>query len=112
MKMCQTHWDELKVKVTAKGLFDFVCSNGSETYQRVLGELKGEPETRRNFDPLMSCNWMLFENALRGGGLYLMGQQEDGSEYCPVCEAEKHNNTGWIDAAVNAVAEHMKTLPP
>lgn len=112
MKICPKHWEQLKHAIKVRGLFDFVSASGSEMFERVLGDLQGEQTTRRNFDPLMACNNSLFANALQYGGLYLMMQQEDGTEYCPVCEANKHGQEGWIDLAADSAAEYMKTLPP
>lgn len=111
MKICQTHWEQLKQAIKAKGLFDFVSGTGKEAMTRIVGQLQGQSETKQNFDPLMACNNMLWGNALQVGGLYLMGTDEQGNEYCPVCEADKHGQTGWIDCAVNSAAEYVKTLP-
>lgn len=112
MKICQNHWDQLRQSIKAKGLFDLVAASGAEAVKQAVGELQGEQKHLGNFDPLMAANWMLMGNALQMGGLYLMGQDKNGQEYCPVCEAETHGHTGWIDLAVEGVAEAVKTLPP
>jgi len=82
MKICQPHWDELRQKIKAAGLFDLV-STQAEVMERVVGELEGKPTTLKNFDPLMAANNMLWGNALQVGGLYLMGTDEKGNKPLP-----------------------------
>jgi hypothetical protein len=111
MKFCQTHWDQLKQAVKAKGLFDLVSTDGKEVMQKVVGELEGAKPTLENFDPLLAANNLIWANAIKCGGLYLLGRDEKGNEYCPVCEADKHGFPGWIEKAVEGVAEGAKNLP-
>jgi hypothetical protein len=111
MKVCPDHWEELKQVIKAKGLYDFVAGNGKEAMSRILGQFEGERETKQNFDPLMACNSLLWGNALKCGGLALMGTDETGGEFCPVCEAYEHDQQDWINLVVNVVEKHIKTLP-
>jgi len=87
--------------------------NPEGAIERIKEELKGEdnPET---FDPLMAANNMIWAAGLREGGLYLMGRDEKGNEYCPLCEAEKHGGPGtaknWIEGCTDSLYEHCKQI--
>ena len=111
MKMCDQHWTELRHAIAVRGLNDFVAAGGGELLERIKGELEDKPQTKRNFDPLLSANFALMSNAIRGGGLYLLGLKPDGGEYCPVCEAEAHGQTGWIEKAAEGAAFAVAELP-
>ncbi len=106
MKFCQPHWEQLKNAIKVRGLFDFVSSSGMEAVTKT----SADQSKAENFEPLMGSHNMIVANALQAGGLYMMGTKEDGTPYCPVCEAEKHGHTGWIDKAADAALEHSKTL--
>lgn len=111
MKFCQAHWEEAKQAIKSRGLFDLVAADKYEAFQQMVDELKGEEKTVENFDPLMTLHWMIVGRATEIGGLYLLTQKPDGTDYCPVCEAESHGFHGWINSAANAVAEMAKNLP-
>lgn len=89
MKICQPHWDRLRAAIDARGLSHLVAKSGEECVGRVARELKQGQPIADEYDPLMSCNWMIFEQALRCGGIRLMGTPPEGGEYCPICEAVK-----------------------
>lgn len=97
MKFCSTHWESLKTAIKEAGLYDQVAQSGEELAQRTAaGEI----------DPLMYAHNCIVSNALQCGGLYLMTQKPDGSEYCPLCELEAHAHNGaeagkeWIAGSV------------
>jgi hypothetical protein len=105
MKICETHWAELRAAVDAAGMGHMIAKSSQEAFDNIHMELAGgEPP----FDPLMACNWTITNNALASGGLYLMVNKEDGTEYCPVCEAQAHGATGWIALAVEGCVEYCR----
>jgi hypothetical protein len=85
MKCCDKHWAAFRAGIEARGLTHLVAKSGEEALSNVMLDLLDDEEAP--YDPLMQCNWMVMGQALKGGGLYLMGQRADGSDYCPVCEA-------------------------
>lgn len=104
MKMCAPHWDELRRAIDDAGMGHLVNKSGEELFDRsIQPELEGEPA---KFDPLFSAAMAIYSNAIQAGGLYLMTAKEDGTEYCPVCEAFAHGQKNWIAQATNACKEH------
>jgi hypothetical protein len=114
MKFCQPHWERLKAEIKSHGVADFIAKDGHEAMAQVVGELKGEEKTRRNYDPLMAANMMIWNRAIQCGGLYLMTQKPDGGEYCPICEVDKHApgvGEAWIKGASKAAVDAIAPLP-
>jgi hypothetical protein len=109
MKICESHWEKLRAAIKVRGIYDLVSDSGEEAIKRTVEVINGV-DTVENFDPLLSANYMICGNALSAGGLYLMGVDESGKHYCPLCEAEKHQFTNWIDKAADAAAAHAKLL--
>lgn len=66
-----------------------VSKNGEQAIKRVVSELQGSNDNS-NYDPLMAANFAIWNNALSAGGMYLMGVDERGNQYCPLCELVKH----------------------
>lgn len=99
-------------------------------------QLEGKPETKQNYDPLMSAHWMIVNNAMDTlnqigtGALILLSPPEDHPEYeCPICCLNslslEHDRTctepnckkkrgqtfdDWIEKAADGAAEHVKSL--
>lgn len=112
MRMCQSHWDQLRKAIDDRGLSGLVAQSGGKAIENLQSELE-EGRTKRNFDPLMAANLAIWSNALDMGGLYLMGADENGKEYCPICESEAHGGQPgewWITNAANEQLEHAKSL--
>jgi len=82
MKMCQTHWDRIRVLVEERGLSHLI-GTAEQAMQAIADEVDGQEST--HFDPLMAVNNLIMGQALQMGGLYLMS-----GDFCPVCEAMKH----------------------
>lgn len=105
MKICQSHWDKLKAKVREAGMWHLVSADAQSAIERLKKELREEETV---FDPLMACNNLISGHAIQAGGLYIMGRNEDGSEYCPLCEVDKNktllgeDSDAWIDHATEA----------
>jgi hypothetical protein len=104
MRFCQPHWDQLRDAVRSRGLYDFVASSGKEAVARMAAQFE-DASDGKPYDPLMAAHFMIVDRALELGGLYLMTQKEDGSEYCPLCEMEAHGGdpAQWIDGATDFV---------
>lgn len=112
MKFCQPHWDLIKKAIEERGLMQFVAGSGEKVISKMERELQGDSSTD-TFDPLMAANFAIWSNAIDRGGLYLMGQKEGGSEYCPICESEAHNGPPadwWITHAADEQLEKAKAL--
>lgn len=108
MKFCLPHWNQLKDAIKARGLGDMIAASGEEAVKM----LTSPQDKIENFEPLMTAHNILVHNALNAGGMYLLGQKEDGTDYCPICEAEEHGATGWIEQAADMVAERARELKP
>lgn len=109
MRICTKHWDVCKAAVDKHGLSSLVSNSGREACDKMMAEMQGAP-TKQNFDPLLSMNNHWWSVALQCGGLYLMGQNEDGSNdghYCPLCELESHYKEFKAEAEVDMVADQM-----
>ena len=109
MKMCQEHWDACQKAIEQRGLNHLVSKDGEELLSRMVNDLEGKA-TKADYDPLMDLNMMLTTEALRCGGLYLLIEKEDGTQYCPLCEASLHQiiPQEWIDGAADAILRHCK----
>lgn len=102
MKMCQPHWDKIRDRIKDLGLDHLGAQNAEQAHADMVAQAKGE-ETA--LDPLMTAHNMILSRALEEGGLYIMGLKEDGSHYCPICEAVAHGQDEkfWIEGPTNAV---------
>ena len=90
-------------------MMGLVAKSGVELVEKVKGEFDGE-NTKATFDPLMSINYHFTGEALRCGGVYLMGQDPSGANeghYCPVCEFEKNSKGFEAEKSINSVADQM-----
>lgn len=109
MKICQTHWALCRTAVDERGLGGLVASDGREAVERLKDEMQGAA-ARDTFDPLMSLNTHYTGEALRCGGLYLMGRNETGENdghYCPICEFEAHSDSFDAAEAIGEIADQM-----
>jgi hypothetical protein len=110
MKICPTHWQMLRDAVTERGMDKLVSRDGREACDRMIQEMEGQAPL---FDPLLALNNHFWSEALRCGGLYLMGLNEQAEHYCPICEFERH--VKGFDAKVrigenaDAMLEHCRT---
>lgn len=108
MKMCMPHWEMCREAVTDRGMYGLVLKSGKAAVDNIVEELQGgEPA----FDPLMSLNNHFWGEALRCGGLYLMGQNEtgeNGGHYCPICELEKNSRAYIAKEAIGSIADQMR----
>ena len=117
MKMCQPHWDQLKKRIEELGLGHLGAKTGEQAVKDMDDALSDKEPTPESYDPLMSANWMIFGNAIKYGGFYLMGAKEDGSEYCPLCEVLKtygkdeegvDMDQNWIKGCTDSIYNYCK----
>lgn len=119
MKICQPHWDRLVQAIKDRGMWHLVAASGEIALENMKDDLEGK-ETP--FDPLISCNNMIWSEGLNAGGLYLMT-----ADLCPICEAIEHRKdvvepdlgrpftkeeeeSWWIDGPTNACLAHCQEL--
>lgn len=97
MRICKEHWQMMRDSIDEHGMTSLVAKSGEEAMENTLAEFQGQEAP---FDPLMSMHWHWTNSALHNGGLYLLGLDENGKEYCPVCEFMTH-----LDSFVNPKKE-------
>jgi hypothetical protein len=116
MRTCKDHWQLMRDAVDARGMSSLVAKDGQTAMANELAQLEaaqaGDPEPHKAapLDPLMSLHWHFANEALRCGGLYLMGQNDDGKNdghFCPVCEFEKHAEGFVAKEAIGSVADQI-----
>lgn len=105
MKICPDHWAIMRQAIETRGLMGLVAKDGAQAADNMVTELKGgEPP----FDPLMSLNMHFWNEGLRCGGLYMMGQDEHGNEICPVCEFVKHAKDFDAQKSIDGIADQIR----
>jgi hypothetical protein len=116
MQICQIHWDKLRAAIKDRGIDHLGAKNAKQAYDDMEKQVLSIPS---DYDPLMSCNWMIQSKGLKMGGLYIMGQKDDGSHYCPICEAIVHKPDDaevqwvedyWIQGPADAALEECRKL--
>lgn len=107
MQFCKDHWDKLRKAIEDRGLSHLVVKSEEAVFENIVAELQGEKVV---YDPLIDCHWMITNKALETGGLYLLTNKKDGTQYCPVCEAVTHGNLecDWIDGPADAVLNYCR----
>ena len=105
MKFCDPHWVTLRTAIEIRGLMRLVAKEGATAAENIHAELQGE-----DYDPLMNAYWMLTNQALKMGGLYLMHVDEQGIHYCPLCEVDKNggNAEEWISGCTDSILKHCR----
>ena len=114
MQMCDKHWELICQAIKDNGIWHLVANDAAEAVERIAA---------KNPDPLVAATMMIYGEAMKCGGPYLVMPRPDGGEYCPVCEAMVHatgpDDKGkvwtsemieveWTVEAVNAVARGIK----
>lgn len=111
MKFCEKHWTELRQAIDTRGLSHLIHQGGEAAASAIERELKGIA-TKADYDPLMDAHNMIAAQALRVGGLYLMGADEQGNQYCPLCEVDKNISEGvageWITGCTDSILKHCQ----
>lgn len=110
MKVCSGHWNDLKAVIDKKGLSAFISRDGHAALDEMFKEQEADED--RPYDPLLAANNMIWTAALEAGGLYLMGTDENGDEYCPLCEVDAHLEGGamdWIEGSTDEIRDDFVT---
>jgi len=114
MRICKDHWAMMREAIDNKGMSTLIAKDGETALQNEVAQLEagknGDPEPHKAapFDPLMSMHWHFANDALRCGGLYLLGQKPGGGDYCPICEFVA-NSPGFVAMeAIDNVASQMQ----
>jgi hypothetical protein len=94
MRICQTHWDQMRAKLTELGIGHLGAKSGEQALANTEAQIERGPgfEVPNNeWDPLMSMNWNFFSRALDVIGLAAMAPDFG----CPLCHArasfDQHN---------------------
>ena len=112
MKMCPHHWDKLRTGVQDRGMFHLVHKSGEALVESLKEELNGQKKIE-NYDPLMDANMMIMGRAIQDGGPYLLGVDERGEDYCPLCEVNKHGEgkvtaDDWIKGCLDSILKFCR----
>lgn len=99
MRICVLHWDALKKAIADRGMAHLGVKTGQEAAAQAVNDIEGRG-AENVYDPLMSSNYMIWENALRAGGLAMMN-----GDMCPICQL---NVPDWIDKAADAALAYAK----
>jgi hypothetical protein len=110
MKMCQSHYEQLKDAIKDRGLWAMVSKSGIAAAQRMKKELDGTGDPKVDHDPLLNAYFAIITNAMRVGGSYLLGQDIEGQEYCPLCELGTHLGNNHVIEWINCAADDEKKL--
>jgi hypothetical protein len=117
MKICDSHWQQLRQAIDERGLMGFVAKDGDHAAQNMVAQLQGT-DTKENFDPLMSATFAIWGNSIEMWGLEIV--QPDAP--CPLCLLDDHaatcteascaRNTGtdWIKFAADGQVEAATRL--
>lgn len=110
MQICTLHYEQLKQAIKARGLWDLVAQSKEEQQKVIEATIQGGDPKKETFDPLLSANNAIWSHAIKVGGLYLLTTKPDGTQYCPVCEADAHGQPGWIEKAADGSAQQARLL--
>lgn len=112
MKICDSHWQQLRQAITDRGLAGFISKDGEHATENMVAQLQGT-NTKENYDPLMSATFAIWGNALEAFGVEIV--HEDAP--CPLCVLDKHaaectdvncnkqTGTDWIGFAADGQVE-------
>lgn len=118
MKFCEAHWDRLREAIKARGLDGLVAKDGYEAAAKTKAELEGGP-SKSSFDPLLGAHNAILSNTLRVAGLVILGADEKGEHYCPICYLTQNCSCGlgaechffgWIERAADDARENAISL--
>ena len=115
MQICKDHWEAMIQAVKDRDLYKFVARSGEEAVAAAIRELQDGEVAPTDWDPLMQMNWNFISKAIEFGGLYLLGVKDDGSQYCPLCEAAATSSAEeiqkwWIDGCADAMLTYARSL--
>lgn len=108
MRMCQKHWDMIRARLKELGVDHLGAKTGEEARAAIITEMEGRG-AENEFDPLMSCNNMIFEQGLKRNGPEML--LPEPAEQCPICLALKQYEVQfWINGPTQAAYEECARL--
>lgn len=110
MKICADHWQMMRKAIDDRGMTGLVNQSGEAMLESQVAEIEGRA-TDKDFDPLMSMFWHWMNNALRSGGLWVMGEDPSGKndgQYCPVCLFAEFQDDFVAEKSIGDVADQMR----
>jgi hypothetical protein len=107
MRICQKHWDALREAIKQRGLEHLVAQSGEAAVENIVAELQGT-EKSEDYDPLMSCHWMIMGQATKMLGLEVMSPNEDGTPKCPVCAVVEAIEFDYINGPADAALDECR----
>lgn len=111
MKFCIKHWEQLKFTVKEKGMWHLVHKSSEELIDDIKNELDNK---EHQFDPLHTAHIMIITAVLQQGGIYMLMNDENNNERCPLCEIEKQAGEelvkNWIDGSTNECLNYCKEM--
>jgi hypothetical protein len=104
MKFCDCHWEKLRTAIAQRGLMHLVARNGEEALKRLIKDVEGTAK-ELDYDPLMSCAWMIYGHALKIAGSFMLT-----GDWCPVCLAAERgaDELWWISWPADAALQYCK----
>lgn len=115
MKICGTHWTELRAAIHMRGLSPFISEDGSTAFisqggaaaAEAIKEHANRADPTKPYDPMMSANFTIWSQALECGGAYLVMD----AELCPLCELEAKTPakaSDWINPCCDALLKDFR----
>jgi hypothetical protein len=118
MKICHRHWEQLRDACASRGMAHLVSETPEQA--EIERQLAGDDT---NFDPLLRANFMIWGEAVRTGGPYVMGFDEHGKEFCPICEAieniapedlpdKRYSSTEqyWTEGVMDSILQYARDI--
>lgn len=81
MRICQSHWTQLRDEITAQGLGDWVAPTGETAAAQLADQVRRGKITKVNYDPLMACHNMIAQRAVECLGVLVLLPSFE----CPIC---------------------------
>src|SRR5262245_17066637 len=108
MRICQKHWDRLRKKLDELGIGHLGAKNSEDAIRAIVTDLDCRA-AENDFDPLIACNNMIFNQGLKVCGLALMNPDgpNDG-HYCPICKSVELYEYDWINGPAEAMLKDAK----
>lgn len=106
MKICQTHWDQLRQALDERGLSHLVAKSSEDAHAALVEQLQGDAKPS-GYDPLMTANFAIFSAFLEDAGI--AGLSVD----CPLCvvaEAQPGLDQEWIKGCSDDQLKHARAL--
>lgn len=99
MKICVTHWQQLRAALVSRGLEQFIKIIESPSLNELVERLPKGTELAENYDPLLSTAALIFHKAKTELGHVASIPNDDRSPRCPICVMERVHEWGCTDPA-------------